>query len=164
MPSIKVQLKSEKKEGESKRRVNSLKPSKRTLVELVVLLLLVGLGLYTWQLRTDRNNLNEQLTSLKSNPQQAVQQQTSDLISQVGKLITLPTGETPTVAAVTDAAQAKKQSAFFNNAQNGDKVLLYVKAGEAILYRPSTNKIIIVAPLTFSNNGTSGTTPTTTKK
>jgi hypothetical protein len=128
-----------------------------------VLILLVGLALYAAQLKADRDNLNKELASLKNNPQQAVQQQTNDLISAVGRLYTLPQGETPTVAAVTDAAQAKKQSAFFNNAQNGDKVLLYVKAGEAILYRPSTNKIIVVAPLTFSNN-TTGTTTDTTKK
>lgn len=30
---------------------------------------------------------------------------------------------------------------------------MYAKAGEAILYRPSTNKIILVAPLTFNNVG-----------
>ncbi len=161
MPSIKVQLRSEKKDGE-KRKMNlkSLKPSKRTVVEVIVLILLVGLALYAVQVRSDRDNLRSELTSLKSDPQQAVQQQTSDLIASVGKLYSLPKGETPTVAAVTDAAQAKKQSAFFNNAQNGDKVLLYVKAGEAILYRPSTNKIVVVAPLTFSN----ATTGTTTNK
>lgn len=159
MPSIKVQLKSNKGEGGSGKSLKSLKPSKRTVVEVVVLALLVGLALYAAQLHGDRNNLQAQLDSLKSNPQAAVQQQTNDLIASVGKLINLPKGETPTVAAVTNAAQAKQQSAFFNDAQNGDKVLLYVKAGEAILYRPSTNKIIIVAPLSFTNN--SGTTPTT---
>lgn len=159
MASIKIQLKSEKEKAEKQRRsLSSLKPSKRTVIEVIVLALLIGLGVYTWQLRADRNDLQNQVTALKSNPQAAVQQQTTDLINQVGKLMNLPKGETPTVAAVTNADQAKKQSAFFNDAQNGDKVLLYVKAGEAILYRPSSNKIILVAPLTFSGNGTSGTT------
>lgn len=157
MASIKIQLKSEKN-GEKKRRsLSALKPSKRSLVELVVLALLIGLSIYTWQLRTDNDNLKTELSTLKTNPQAAVQQQTTDLIKQVGVLINLPKGETPTVAAVTNADQAKKQSAFFKDAQNGDKVLLYVKAGEAILYRPSTNKIILVAPLTFSGNGNTGT-------
>jgi hypothetical protein len=161
MPSIKVQLGSGKSDGEKKKRnLSALKPTKRTVVDVVVLLLLIGLGFYTWQLRSDRNDLQNQLTALKTNPQAAVQQQTTDLINQVGALINLPKGETPTVAAVTNADQAKKQSAFFNDAQNGDKVLLYVKAGEAILYRPSTNKIILVAPLTFSGDGTSGTSTT----
>jgi hypothetical protein len=135
------------------------KPSKRIIVEAVLVILIAALGAYTWSLHADNQNLNKELASLKTNPQKAVQQQTNDLIASVGKLIQLPKGETPTVAAVTDAAQAKKQSAFFNNAQNGDKVLLYVKAGEAILYRPSTNKIVLVAPLTFSS-----ATGTTTKQ
>lgn len=131
------------------------------LVAIAILAIaVVLLGLYAWQLRSDKGNLTTELTAVKANPQKAVQDQTNQLIGNVGKLINLPKGETPTVAAVTDAAAAKKQSAFFNDAQNGDKVLLYVKAGEAILYRPSTNKIILVAPLTFSN--TSGTTPSTT--
>ena len=158
MPSIKVQLGSSKPASEKKKMsFKALRPSKRTAVEIIILALLVGLGLYAWQLRTDKDNLQSQLTTLKTNPQAAVQQQTTELINQVGSLINLPKGETPTVAAVTSAAQAKQQSAFFKDAQNGDKVLLYVKAGEAILYRPSTNKIIIVAPLTFSGNGTTGT-------
>lgn len=161
MPSIKVQLGSSKPAGEKKQRsFGALKPSKRTIVEVVVLALLIGLGLYAWQLRSDKTDLQNQLTALKTNPQQAVQQQTTDLINQVGKHIDLPKGETPTVAAVTNADQAKKQSAFFNNAKNGDKVLLYVKAGEAILYRPTEDKIILVAPLTFSGDNTSGTSTT----
>lgn len=167
MPSIKVQLKSNKPEGEKKSRklnASSLKPSKRAVFEIVVLLLLVGLSWYSVKVRADRSDLQSQLKVLQNNPQQAVQQQTTDLIKSVGSLITLPSGETPTVAAVTNAAQAKQQSAFFNNAANGDKVLLYVKAGEAILYRPSTNKIIIVAPLSFSNTDGTSTTNTTTKK
>ena len=143
-------------------KLGKAKLSKRFLTEAVLVLLVAALGIYTWSLHSSNQNLNKELTSLKTNPQKAVQQQTNELIASVGKLIQLPKGETPTVAAVTDAAQAKKQSAFFNDAQNGDKVLLYVKAGEAILYRPSTNKIVLVAPLTFSS-ATTGTNQTTTK-
>jgi hypothetical protein len=121
-------------------------------------LLVVGLGLWAWTLSSDRNNLKSQVSELQKNPQVAVQKQTDELIKRVGALMQLPSDETPTIANVTDASKAKEQSAFFNNAQNGDKVLMYVKAGEAILYRPSTNKIILVAPLTFTNNNQSGTT------
>ena len=142
---------------------SKMKPTKRAILEVVLLAAVILLGLYAWNLHSDRQNLTKQLTAINANPQSAVQKQTDELIASVGSLIQLPKGETPTVAAVTNADQAKKQSAFFNNAQNGDKVLLYVKAGEAILYRPSTNKIIVVAPLTFSGNGTGTTTPSTTK-
>lgn len=146
------------------RKFGNAKPSRRFIVEAVLVLLVAALGIFAWQQHANNQNLNKELSALKTDPQKAVQQQTNSLISSVGALIQLPKGETPTVAAVTDAAQAKKQSAFFNNAQNGDKVLLYVKAGEAILYRPSTNKIVLVAPLTFSNTGGTATPATTTKK
>jgi cell division protein FtsB len=134
----------------------------RTIVEVVLVAALIGLGLWAWNLSSDNKNLKQQVSQLNANPQIAVQKQTQSLIDNVAKLMQLPTGETPTVASVSDASQAKQQSAFFNNAQNGDKVLMYVKAGEAILYRPSTNKIILVAPLTFTGSSTTGASSSST--
>jgi hypothetical protein len=125
------------------------------VIELVLLIVVVVLSLTAWSLNSDKHDLSKEVASLNSNPQAIVQKQTQSLISAVGKLMQLPKGETPTVASVTDVAAAKKQSSFFNNAQNGDRVLLYVKSGEAILYRPSTNKIILVAPLTFTTSSNS---------
>jgi hypothetical protein len=104
------------------------------------------------QLKTDKSNLQNQVAQDNANPQALVTKQTDQLVGTVSKLMQLPSGETPTVAEVTDVTAAKKQSAFFNSAQNGDKVLMYVKSGEAILYRPSTNKIVLVAPLTFTGS------------
>lgn len=131
------------------------------LAEGILVVLVVALALWGWSEASDRNNLQKQLDQANANPQSLVEKQSQALITRVGKLMTLPTGETPTVANVSDAAAAKKQSAFFNNAANGDKVLMYVKAGEAILYRPSTNKIILVAPLTFNNTQAQAAAPAT---
>ncbi len=134
----------------------------RTIFEVVLVLAVIGLALWAWTLSSDRNNLKKQVGQLNSNPQVAVQKQTDDLLKHVGALIQLPKDETPTIANVSDASKAKQQSAFFANAENGDKVLMYVKAGEAILYRPSTNKIVLVAPLTFNNNAAATSSTTTT--
>jgi hypothetical protein len=132
-------------------------------VEAVLVLIVVGLGLWCWNLYNDRKNLQSEVTSLNQNPQTQVQKQTQIIVNQVSKLMQLPANETPTIVEVTNATQAKKQSAFFQNAQTGDKALLYVKAGEAILYRPSTNKIIAVAPITYNSASASSTSSSTSK-
>ena len=71
---------------------------------------------------------------------------TTQVLLEVEKLTELPQGETPTIATVTDVKPLQSQD-FFKDAQTGDKLLLFTKSKRAILYRPSTNKIIVVAPL-----------------
>jgi hypothetical protein len=80
---------------------------------------------------------------LLKNPTQAAQAEVKTLIERVGKLIELPTEE-PTVATISDKDKLKDQL-FFAKSENGDKVLIYTQAKKAILYRPSTNKIIEVS-------------------
>jgi hypothetical protein len=60
---------------------------------------------------------------------------------EIGSLADLPTDEQPTVATVTNKEKIKDQ-AFFANAENGDKILIYNKAKKIFLYRPSTKEII----------------------
>jgi hypothetical protein len=104
----------------------------------------------------------KQYDDLKKNPNKVVQDETKALLANIGKLIVLPEGEQPTIATVTDPEKLKEQ-AFFNNAQTGDKVLIYTNARKAILYSPTQNKIIEVAPVNIgntaaANNNISGTT------
>jgi hypothetical protein len=88
----------------------------------------------------------KQYRDLKANPNLEAQKETESLVSALGKLMELPSDETPTVATISDKEKLKEQT-FFAKAENGDKLLAYTKAMQAILYRPSTNKIINVAPL-----------------
>lgn len=74
------------------------------------------------------------------------EREVEQLVGLVGKLIDLPPDEAPTIATVTDEQKAREQK-FFQKTKNGDKVLVYSKAGKAILYRPSDNKIIEVGQL-----------------
>lgn len=69
-----------------------------------------------------------------------------EIILRVGKLMTLP-AETPTIAIVSDI-NALKDQAFFKNAKNGDFVLMFAKARRAVLYDPSSDKVLEVAPIT----------------
>lgn len=84
--------------------------------------------------------------SLTENPNVVAQKETADLVARVGKLIALPTDETPTIATVSEPEKLKDQP-FFANAKVGDKVLLYSNARKAYLYDPSENKLIEVAPI-----------------
>jgi hypothetical protein len=73
-------------------------------------------------------------------------EQAAEIIRKVSSFMELPNNEEPTVATVKDIEKLRSQP-FFANANNGDVALVYSKSGKAILYRPSTNKIIEVAPL-----------------
>ncbi|PIU03088.1 hypothetical protein COT44_05005 [Candidatus Shapirobacteria bacterium CG08_land_8_20_14_0_20_39_18] len=68
-----------------------------------------------------------------------------DIAGKVAKLIDLP-AETPTMAAIDDLSKLQDQP-FYAKAQLGDILLVYAIAQKAILYRPSTNKIINIAPV-----------------
>lgn len=85
------------------------------------------------------------------NPTTKTQNEVADLVAKIGKLYVLPQNENPTVATVSDKNKLKDQP-FFANAENGDKVLIYTKSQKAILYRPSINKIIEVAPVNLGQN------------
>ncbi len=106
------------------------------IIGAVVILLLAGLSIYFYI----------QYQNIKKNPNQVAQAETDALVKQVSKLIDLPSDETPTVATILDKEKLKDQP-FFNNAKNGDKILIYTKAKKAIIFRPSENKLINVGPI-----------------
>jgi uncharacterized protein YneF (UPF0154 family) len=87
--------------------------------------------------------------NILDNPDIAAQEEVRLLTEKLGKLIVLPEDEEPTVATVLDKAGLQDQP-FFQKAENGDRVVIYTKAAQAILYRPSENKIIAVAPITIT--------------
>lgn len=66
-----------------------------------------------------------------------------NLTGKISKFMILP-DEIPTIATVTDKEKLMAQP-FFKNADNGDKVLIFMTAAKAILYRPKIDKVIEVA-------------------
>lgn len=72
------------------------------------------------------------------------------LSQEIGRIMLLPEGETPTLATVTDKEKLADQP-FFQKAENGDKVLIFSASGRAILYRPSEKKIIDVTTVNVNN-------------
>lgn len=119
------------------------KKNTKVLVIVLVALAIVGVGAYfAYDYVQDQNAKIERL----SDPQQAAKDEATRVKELVAELADIPADETPTIATVNDASKLQGQ-AFFINAQNGDKVLIFTKAKKAYLYRPSTNKIIEVAPI-----------------
>jgi len=116
----------------------------RSLIIIITLAIIflgaVGIAIYFYiQYQQTQAQLNK---TTQANAQAA-------LVSEVGKLIVLPAGEQPTIATVSDINKLKSQT-FFSHARNGDKVLIYTKAQEAILYDPIANKIVEVGPISLT--------------
>ena len=95
------------------------------------------------------------------NKEQIAVQEVQELKAAVNKLIVLP-DEDPVVATITDKTKLEQQ-AFFKQAENGDKVLIFQKSSKAILYRPSQQKIVDVTVLNVTKPTESSPTPTPTK-
>lgn len=132
------------------------------IIEVVLVLIIAALGLYVSQLTTKNKDLQSQINVLNENPSIKAQKEADATIKAVGKLTKLPTGETPSVLVVTDPATAAKNQPFFASSKAGDKVLVYVKENQAILYRPSTNKVILLAPINLNSTTGTNTNKTTT--
>jgi len=102
---------------------------RRAVLIIVVIAVAVAIALACWIVWNGRPQVNE----------------VDELVSKVGRIFVLPEDETPAVATVTD--ETKIQTQLLERARNGDKVLIYQKAGIAIVYRPSNNKIAAVGPV-----------------
>jgi hypothetical protein len=111
-----------------------------TKIALIVcgVVLLIGVGYFAFT----------RLTT--SDPQEAATQEAQAVVAAVSKLMVLPTDETPIIATVADPTQLANQP-FFQNAQKGDKVLIFNQAKKAILYSPEKNLVVDVAPLSIGS-------------
>lgn len=153
----------ERPAAKTKREGSMIKRQKQIILGLIILILLIAAAGTTAYYIHRYNQAQQQVKKLSSNPTVTAQQEQQNLIAKIGKLTDLPTGETPTVATVTDITKLKDQP-FFANAKNGDKVLIYTQAKKAYLYRPSTNKLINIAPVNLGDQTGTTSTPTSTPK
>ena len=129
------------------------KKQKKITKTIILLLSYVIVAVVVWKLSTNMQATPEY-------QQEQAQKQITMIVEKVGKLIVLPADEVPQVAVIQDVDALKKSQDFFVDAQNGDKILVYVKARKAIIYREDTNKVVNIA----LNIGTDAQTDSTTAK
>lgn len=120
------------------------------IILLLVFLAVGAAGYFFFQYRKTQSEL-ELLRANPAEAQKMTQEDTKKLISAVGKLMELPTDEEPQVVTVADVSKLQDQP-FFAHAKNGDKVLIYTKNKKAILYDPTSKKIVDVAPVSSGSD------------
>lgn len=87
-----------------------------------------------------------------SDPSKEAAKELDATIKAVSRHMILPENEKPTLATVSDPEKLKDQ-AFFQKAKKGDRVLVFPASKKAILYSPSSDRIIEVAPVNITGTG-----------
>lgn len=113
----------------------------KIILFLVILAFLGSMAWLVWQYTT----VNKQLKELRESP--AIQQEkvVQETLDKLKNHVVLPENQTPVVATVEDAAALQKDNTFYNEAQNGDTVVVF--QSKAYLYRPSTDRIVNIGPV-----------------
>jgi hypothetical protein len=123
---------------------------KKKIAYLLAFILFAGAACSAYYFYAQYQKTRQELSSLKSKVQTNSQSDYTKIVDAVGKLMELPQS-TPTVSIIKDIASFKGQP-FFDQAKNDDVLLIYSDTKKAILYRPSSNKIIDITTVNISNS------------
>lgn len=104
----------------------------------------------------------QQYASLKNDSAIQNKELAARITSEVGKMLKVPSGEEPQVARITDPEKLKSQS-FYADAQKDDFLIVYQKAGYAIIYREKDHMLINVDHVEVAPTDQNATAPTTKK-
>ena len=110
---------------------------KKTLtfsVTITFLVLSVIFLLGAWWRVIQHNNLEEK------------QKADTAMLTKVNKLLDLPS-ESPIITTIHRKEDFKSES-FYNKIETGDKIIIYLNEDQAIFYRPSTNTVTLLLPVT----------------
>lgn len=112
---------------------------------LLVLLLITagGFGLVFYKYKTYFSSKADTATRLDR-----IKKDTVRLVKIVSRHVLLPVGEEPKVATIVDVEKLRKdQPVFYENAKNGDKVLIYFISKKAFIYDPENDIVINIGPV-----------------
>lgn len=124
----------------------STKYKNLTVVLSILALLGMGIAAFSFYEYTQSQKELQAIKKSSTVSQKVSNDQVAKIVAEVGKIYKLPEGEAPTMATISDINKLKNQP-FFKNSKNGDILLVYNKAGKAILYSPADKKIVEVVPI-----------------
>ena len=113
------------------------------LLAVLLAVVIAGAG-GTYYFYSQYQEAKRQLKEASSTGQNQVQ----ELVSEVGKLMELPTDETPTLATIKNTENFAEHP-FLSKGQADDKLLIYPQSKMVIMYRPSSKKIVAVGTVTM---------------
>jgi flagellar basal body-associated protein FliL len=132
------------------------KSVKGFFIFLLILVLFAALGYFGYYWWTMKKELRQMQTT--EGIKELQKKQSQELINRLKVHVAVPTDEEPVIATVTDAAALKKQSKFYEMAQNGNNVIIYFKAKKAYLYDSAKDRLLNVGPITLQDQTTSSPT------
>jgi hypothetical protein len=116
-------------------------------------LIFIGILSSTFYFYSQYQKTSRELSSLQTKTQNNNQADSVKIVAAVNKLIELPPSS-PTVFVLKDKTLFKGQP-FFDQAKTEDVLLVYEQTKKAILYRPSTNKIVDITTININSAGPS---------
>jgi len=137
-------------------------------VWLIILVAIVVVGYYGWSAIKGLKPSLDLSANQDQVAQAAAQKEILAVVAKVKRLMVLPDNELPQMLEIRDATLAAKEQPFYIGSQNGDKLLIYVSTGKAIIYSPARDLIVNVGPIKMDDTTNKETNPapasTTPKK
>ncbi len=143
------------KDAKKPSRLKGIRKLVKLSPKLIFILALVGFGAWSFYNYQQSQKEVVRLSTLEGQ-QELQEREVESLLEKVKVHMVLPEDEEPTVATISDVDALVEQQPFFGGAQNGDKVLVYVKARKAIIYSPSRDVIINVGAVIVDNTQIAG--------
>lgn len=137
------------------------------IFNLILLIAIIAVAVLFVQAEQKRRNIesdlretSQLLEELKNSSENRGAQVAAEVLSRVRSHIDVPTEPEPTVATIIDVEQLRQTNAFYEQAKNGDHLIITEK--RAILYDPERDIIVDVIPVSVQENQAPGaqTSPT----
>jgi len=136
------------------KKVKKAKGGKKFVWFLIILIIITLIAGCAWLFLNYKNAKSQiaDLSNIKTEKQ--VPGNVTDILEKVKKHIIIYETEMPQIATINDAQELAKSQKFYENAKNGDKILLFGQ--RAIIYNPTNDILVNVGPVIFQDNEEQG--------